>query len=129
MGTLWNKLNSLLTSIDDIQAAINEKKVKVDSTIPLGKYGDKIREIETGGMWADYITIKSFPSFTEKDLKAKIILDVSDSIKIGTMAGIKSRDYITIKSFPSFTEKDLIVKELKDITDTMTITKNTYTTL
>lgn len=127
MGTLWNKIDYLLVAIDDIQAAINEKKVEVDSTVPLGKYGDKIREIQTGGMWADYITMEAFPSFTEEDIVVKDISDVTEDVILGNIEGLKSRDYITMSSNWAFTEDDLIACPVEDVTDTMTIIENTYT--
>lgn len=129
MGTIFDKLNYLTIAVNDIQAAINEKKVEVDSTIPLAKYGDKIREIETGGMWADYITLESFPSFTETDLVPQEFTDVSDVVKIGSLDGLKSRDYITMFSTTAFTETDLIAQEFTDASNTIVIIKNTYTVL
>lgn len=58
MGTIADKLSYLSDAIDDIQDAINEKGIEVSNTIPLGLYGNKIREIQGGidtsdimGMW------------------------------------------------------------------------------
>jgi len=48
MGTTAQKLAYTATSVNDIQAAIIEKGVAVPSTVPLGDYGNKIREISTG---------------------------------------------------------------------------------
>ena len=48
MGSIAEKLTYLSDAVDDIQAAINEKGVEVSDTLPLGTYGNKIREI-TGG--------------------------------------------------------------------------------
>lgn len=48
MGTIVEKLTYLSDAVDDIQSAINEKGVEVSDTLPLGTYGDKIREIAGG---------------------------------------------------------------------------------
>lgn len=47
MGTLVEKLEYTKLAVDDIQAAINEKKVQCEDTVPLKEYGDKIRAIKT----------------------------------------------------------------------------------
>ncbi len=127
MGTIWNKIDSLLESIDDIQAAINEKKIEVDSTIPLSKYGDKIREIVTDSGWHDYITMEAFPAFTEENLVAKDMEDITDAVILGDIDGMYSRDYITMSATWAFTGEDLVAKDMEDITDTITIIQKTYT--
>lgn len=128
MGTIFDKLKYLSEAVNDIQAAINEKKIEVDSTVPLEKYGDKIREIQTGGMWADYITMEAFPAFTEEDIVVKDVSDVTDSVIVGNMEGLKSRDYTTVTAVPAFTEDDIVAKDVEDITDTMVIIRNNYAT-
>lgn len=125
--TLWDKINLLLSSLNDIQAAINEKKVEVDSTVPLSKYGDKIREIQTDSGWKDYITMEAYPAFTEDDLVVCDMEDVTDDVILGNIEGLKSRDYITATATWAFTEEDLVAKDMEDVTETMTIIENTYT--
>lgn len=127
-GTIWNKLDALLASINDIQLAINEKKVEVDDTVPLRKYGEKIREIETGTGWADYITMEAFPAFTEEDLRVESVEDVTEAVILGEIEGENTRDYITMSATWAFTESDLVAKDVSDITSSMTIIQKTYTT-
>ena len=117
MGTLHDKLKYLAEAVNDIQLAINEKKVKVDSKVPLGDYGDKIRAIQTGNLWADYVTIEAFPSFTVDDLVAKDVKDITDDVILGTVDGFNSQDCISIEvANVPFTEKDLIAKDIEDVT-------------
>ena len=47
MGTVADKLRYTLNAVNDIQAAIEEKKISITDTTPLKSYGDKIREIRT----------------------------------------------------------------------------------
>lgn len=82
MGTLLEKLTYLSNAVDDIQSAINEKDVNVDDTIPLGEYGNKIREIKTAIAWADYTTMNGYSSFAEQDLVCKDIEEATDIIEI-----------------------------------------------
>ena len=130
MGTLHDKLKYLAEAVNDIQLAINEKKVKVDSKVPLGDYGDKIRAIQTGNLWADYVTIEAFPSFTVDDLVAKDIEDVTDNVIVGDVNGLNSKDYITVTSANfAFTVNDLLTKDVSDITDNITIIEKQYTNI
>lgn len=122
MGTLHDKLKYLAEAVNDIQLAINEKKVKVDSKVPLGDYGDKIRAIQTGNLWADYVTIEAFPSFTVDDLVAKDVKDITDDVILGTVDGFNSQDCISIEvANVPFTEKDLIAKDIEDVTDNVIV--------
>lgn len=47
LGTVADKLRYTLNAVNDIQAAIEEKKISITDTTPLKSYGDKIREIRT----------------------------------------------------------------------------------
>ena len=129
MGTLADKLSYLAASVDDIQAAINEKQIQVDSTIPLGKYGEKIREIQTGSLWADYISLEAFPAFSQEDLAAKELFDVTGKVIVGAEPGIKSRDYLTLSQSTAFADKDLAAKDVADVTETMAVLQKSYTDL
>ena len=71
MGTLAEKLKYTSDSVNDIQAAINEMGVAVSNSDPLGSYGNKIRQIQSGFAWADYTTIEATYTFTENDYVVK----------------------------------------------------------
>lgn len=127
MGTIWDKIDNLHASLDDIQLAINEKKIEVDDTVPLRKYGDKIREIVTDSGWHDYITMEAFPAFTEEDLRVESVEDVTDAVILGEIEGENTRDYITMSATWAFTESDLVAKDMSNITSSITIVEKTYT--
>lgn len=98
MATIAEKLEYTSEAVDDIQAAINEKGVEVKNNIKLGLYGDKIREIKVldGDISASIILkdlvdvtdeynykkdcydIEKFIAFSEKDIEAKDIENVSN---------------------------------------------------
>jgi len=84
MGTIADKLSYLNNAVDDIQQAIIEKGVAVDSSVPLADYGAKIREIETGGgdgWFGDYRSIDTADfAITEDDVVAADVADISDTI-------------------------------------------------
>ena len=128
MGTLLEKLTYLSNAVDDIQSAINEKDVNVDDTIPLGEYGNKIREIKTAA-WADYTTMNGYKSVTEEDFVVKDVIDVTDLVFTGTMEGVISKDYSTYSGNFAYTEQDLVCKSIEDATDTIEIIKINYTNL
>lgn len=101
METIAEKLQYTSNAVNDIQTAINEKGVEIDNTIELGYYGDKIREIK---VYTDddiiinlkkisditdqynydkvYFSIEAFTAFTEEDLVAKDIEDVTEEYSL-----------------------------------------------
>lgn len=110
MGNIVDKLKYLNNSVNDIQAAIQEKGIKVEDSDPLGSYGDKIREIQIGVVCMD-------------------IEDVTDYVGNGSYEDINIKDYNTLTAHIAFTEQDLICKDVEDITETIIITENNYTNL
>lgn len=71
MGTIIDKLEYTKLAVDDIQAAINEKKVQCEDTVPLKEYGDKIRAIKTHQKptfcpWYDFENV--YYGFDETDI-------------------------------------------------------------
>lgn len=129
MGTLLEKLTYLSNAVDDIQSAINEKDVNVDDTIPLGEYGNKIREIKTAVAWADYTTMNGYKSVTEEDFVVKDVINVTDLVFTGAMEGVISKDYSTYSGNFAYTEQDLVCKSIEDATDTIEIIQINYTNL
>lgn len=84
MGTIADKLSYLNNAVDDIQQAIIEKGVAVDSSVPLADYGAKIRDIETGGgdgWFGDYRPFE-MTDFTiaEDDIVTADVVDISSTI-------------------------------------------------
>lgn len=72
MGTIIDKLTYTKLAVDDIQAAINEKKVQCEDTVPLNEYGDKIRAIKTQQKptfcpWYDFENV--YYGFDETDIE------------------------------------------------------------
>ena len=72
MGTIIEKLEYTKLAVDDIQAAINEKKVQCEDTVPLKEYGDKIRAIKTHQKptfcpWYDFENV--YYGFDETDIE------------------------------------------------------------
>lgn len=129
MGTLSEKLTYLSNAVNDIQAAINEKDVIVDDTLPLREYGNKIREIKSSLPWADYCVLNGYSSILEEDLVVKDFLDVTDLAVTGNFEGADIVDYIACSAHPSFTEQDIVCKDVEEATDTIEIVENNYTNL
>lgn len=72
MGTIIEKLEYTKLAVDDIQAAINEKKVQCEDTVPLKEYGNKIRAIKTHQKptfcpWYDFENV--YYGFDENDIE------------------------------------------------------------
>lgn len=86
MGTIAEKLGYLKDAVGDIQQAINDMGVVVDSSVPLEDYGMKIREIASGGAaswFGDYRTLEAAETvITEDDIVAVDVEDISDTISI-----------------------------------------------
>lgn len=129
MGTLSEKLTYLSNAVNDIQAAINEKDIIVDDTLPLREYGNKIREIKSALPWADYCVLNGYPSVLEEDLVVKDIQDVTDLAVTGNIEGADIVDYIACSAHPCFTEQDIVCKDVEDATDTIEVAENNYTNL
>jgi len=101
MGTIAQKGQAAIDSINDIQDAINEMGVEVDNTVPLTDYGDKIREIQAGegsewqphpDWWDIEKLLKNNPTY----LMAAVITDSNNSITIDPAKfGSSIMNYIT----------------------------------
>lgn len=129
MGTLLEKLTYLSNAVNDIQAAIAEKDIAIDNTVPLEEYGNKIREIKGAIAWADYIAINGYESIGEEDLIAKDIEDVTDLALTDSIEGVDIKAYNTYSAHSVFTEEELVSKEFEDATESMEIRENNYTNL
>ena len=57
MGTIADKVRYTLNAVNDIQAAIEEKKISITDATPLKSYGDKIREVRTLDSLVIYVGI------------------------------------------------------------------------
>lgn len=103
MSTLVEKLEYTKLAVDDIQAAINEKKVQCEDTVPLKEYGDKIRAIKTHQKptfcpWYDFENV--YYGFDETDITYTnefCILDkpTSDNYDFGNTYTALTEDNIT----------------------------------
>ena len=85
MSTLVEKLEYTKLAVDDIQAAINEKKVQCEDTVPLKEYGDKIRAIKTHQKptfcpWYDFENV--YYGFDENDIKYTTEFELVDKSQI-----------------------------------------------
>ena len=116
MKTITEKLQYTSNAVDDIQAAINEKGVKVDDDIELGFYGDKIREI-TGGYSSihDFYEIEKFDSFSRVDILQKNINDISDLVITGNLDNLDTFDCITLSSFEAYPFSNILTKDIEDV--------------
>lgn len=75
--TIEQNLTSIISSQQDIRAAIIEKGVAVPSNTPFAQYGNKIRDIGSGapsGEWDDLISIWN----TNKNANSRMLLVLSD---------------------------------------------------
>ena len=131
MGTIIQKLEYTLASVDDIQDAINEKGVDCQDTVPLGEYGDKIRQISsykkiTFAPWFDFnIIIYPFDEnnieVVDFDLAPCDLFDNKNTCDLSAVIEPLKESDIQIMSF-DLTKDDLF--DNKNIFDFGTLSSN-----
>lgn len=119
MGSITEKLMYTLSSVDDIQTAINECKVECGDDIALEYYGDKIREIKNadGNNVKDFYVLEKVTGWTQNDILVKDIEDVTESLIVGSNGDLTSREYYALIGVTGFNEQNIIALPVTDVSN------------
>ena len=107
MGTLAQKLQYTLNSVDDIQKALEEKGFDM-SDVELSRYGALIRLITSSGSGSGGSSSTGNEGQPLNGLKLDNVIFVSKSVQNITMKDISLNAYISIKSVKILNKDELI---------------------